>query len=310
MLTLPQKIDDYLSINIETRYADWAAGTTYNFGDIAFYEHYYYKSVIDGSVGVIPLENPQSWLRWSVSNRYAQIDLQARTSTRCDVDTKTGGLAPFTLISEFQNDRYDAIALGGVHASSILIEILDNLDAVVYTFTEDLSNRRPEVVDWYTYYYTPLPDGSSEFLENFFYRLPLYDLTHKIRVTLEEKSGYSECSYMICGNTTFIGDTLFGFGLGLIDYSSKEVDDFGILELKRRESRQTMDVDVSFDSGRINLVNRAIRDILGSVVLFINDEAADSAYEHLLMLGLVEDFTTVLSNPQKTSASISLTEVI
>ncbi len=155
MLLLPQAIKEYTAINIEDRWSNWNAGTTYNFGDIAFYGHYYYKSVIDGNVGRIPEDDTTHWLRWDVSNRYAQIDLQATTKTTCDHTTKIGGLAPYTLISEFQNDRYDAIALGEVYALSVTIEILDSLDAVVWTYNIDMARRRPNVNSWYDYYYIP-----------------------------------------------------------------------------------------------------------------------------------------------------------
>lgn len=115
---------------------------------------------------------------------------------------------------------------------------------------------------------------------------------------------------MVCGNTQYVGDTLFGVGIGLIDYSKKSIDDFGILELTRRESRQTMDIDVTYESARINQVNRMVRGVLGKVALFINDEDTESKYENLLLLGLVDDFTTVLSNSVEVQASISLSEVI
>ncbi len=310
MLILNQAIKDYTYINIITRYPDWTAGNTYVFGDIAFYNQYYYKSVTDDNIGNTPDSDSLHWLRWSVSNRFAQIDLQARTTTICDSSTKVGGTAPYTLVSEFQNNRYDAIALGGVFASSILVEIVDSLDAVVFSVYEDLTNRRNGVVDWFTYYYEPFPVAEEVTAENFFYRLDVYDNTHTIRVTLEESAGRSECSYMICGNTEYVGDTLYGLNLGLIDYSSKEVDDFGILELRRRESRQTMDINVVYDAARINQVNRLVRATLGKVALFINDEDTSSNYENLLLLGLVDNFTTVLSNSVKIEASIGLEEVI
>ena len=138
----------------------------------------------------------------------------------------------------------------------------------------------------------------------------LYDNTYTIRVTLEEKSGSSQCAYLICGNSSYLGCTLYDLGMGLIDYSVKKVDDFGISTLTRRKSRQTIDVDFTFDSPKVNIVNRAVRDVLGQVVLFINDESTTSSYENLLLLGYVESFDTILKNKETTTASLSLMEVI
>ncbi len=57
MLILNQAVEEYTAINIITRYPNWLAGSTYNFGDIIFENHYYYKSVIDNNTGNSPSTN-------------------------------------------------------------------------------------------------------------------------------------------------------------------------------------------------------------------------------------------------------------
>lgn len=310
MLLMKQKIEEYLDINLITRYPNWSSTTTYNFGDIVFDDHYYYRSVIDENLNLLPSENMNEWLRWDISNRYAQIDMRATTETVCNIDTIEGGVGPYTLISEFQNDRYDALALGYVNAEYVFVEILSNLGTPVWTFTENLGRVRPEVVNWYTYYYTPIPSTEDDYPENFFIRLPNYSPDYSIRVTLGERNGYSSCGYMLCGNSKYIGDSLYGLNRGLEDFSIKEVDSFGILELTKRQSRQIQDVDVLISSGRIETVTRDVRDHLGEVILMITDESTDTAYEHLLMLCTIDDFNVILSNAVKVEASLSVSEVI
>lgn len=301
---------EYNSINLIVRYPNWDAATTYQFGDIVFDEHYYFRSVIDDNIGLKPDDNQDEWLRWDVSNRYAQIDMRATTETRCDVDTKDDGLAPYNLVSEFPNDRYDALALGYVNAGSITVEILSNLGTPVWTHYVELGRIRPQVVDWYTYYYTPIPSVGEDYPENFFIRLPNYSADYSIRVTLGERDGYSSAGYMICGNSKHIGDSLYGLNRGLEDFSIKEVDSFGVLDLTKRQSRQTQEADIVIDAGRIETVTRDVRDHLGEVILMITDESTDTAYEHLLMLCTIDDFNVILSNSQKIEASLSVSEVI
>lgn len=310
MITVEQAITEYTAINIIVTDENWDEALTYNFNDVAFDEHYYYISVIDGNIGLKPTDNRSQWLRSRVSNRYAQIDLQALTFTICDVDTKVGGLAPYDLISEFQNNRYDTLALGGVHASGVKIEILNNLSEVIWSDITNLSKVRPEVHDWYTYYFTTLPQATEVVAQNFFYRLPSYDNTHTIRVTLDEKDGRSACAYMVAGNSQYIGCTQHGVGMGLEDFSHKEVDDFGVLELTKRDSRQTMDLDLVFSAYSTQRIKRVVRDTMGKVVLFVADESDGSIYEHLLMLAYIEDYTAVLSDQYRTQASLSISEVI
>lgn len=198
-----------------------------------------------------------------------------------------------------------------VHASTLTIEILDENDLVVWTHFQDLLATRPDVHSWYDYYFIPLPDGASETPDQSFYvRLPVYDISHYIRVTLGERSGSSSCSYMICGNTSYIGDTLYSPTIELIDYSVKETDDFGITKLLRRKSRRHIDYDLIYDSGRANELRRIVQGFMGQVVLFIGDESTASIYEHLLLLGYVSAYQTIISNPVKTKATLSVEEVI
>jgi len=89
MIVIEQKLIEYLDINIKTTHENWSETETYNFGDVRFYDHYYYRSVIDNNIGNIPTENSDKWLRWAISNRYAQIDLRATTYTTWNATTAT-----------------------------------------------------------------------------------------------------------------------------------------------------------------------------------------------------------------------------
>lgn len=309
MLTVDQKFMDYISINIDEQNPEWDSVTTYNFNDVVRYGFYLYKCVIDNNLNVIPTENELSWLFWGTSNRYGAIDLQATTTTVCNAQTKTGGLAPYDLVMEFTNNKYDVIALGGVKGNSIKIEVFDSNSILVQTIENAVSGRSC-VDSWWNYYNCPLVGQGGDVEENFYFRILAVSGTIKVTVTELTEDNESSVAYVIGGNSSFIGDTLFNVNMGLTDYSVKETDDFGITTLLRRQSRELMDIDIIFDSVRVNSVKRLIRGLLGRVVLFVNDESEDSAYENLLLLGYVDDFQTVLNNGVKTQASISIEEVI
>jgi len=309
MLILDQSITSFTTINVDSLYPDFVLATTYNFNDIVTYENYHYKSVTDGNLGNIPTDNPSLWLKWSVSNPHACIDLKSGTSTICDATTKTGGASPYDLILEFDTSRYDTIALGDVRGTDIIIEVFQSSDLVtpVQTITEKIETRYT-VDSWFNYFYSPLIPDLTEFERNFFYRIQ--PVVGKVKVTVTEGYGsYSSIGFLNSGKTEYVADTLFSVGMGIEDYSKKETDEFGDTSLTRRISRDTMDIEIQFESGRINHVKRLIKRKLGKVVLFIVDESADSGYENLLLQGYVENYTTVLSNPVQTQASISISEV-
>jgi len=309
MLILEQTITDFISINVDSLYGDWNISYTYGFKDIVVYEKFKYKSVIDGNKGLNPSSNRESWLKIGVSNKHACIDLKSGTNTICDETTKTGGVTPYDLILEFNTSRYDTIALGNVRGTDIIIEVFESSDLAtpVQTISQKIETRYT-VKSWWDYFYSPLIPDLVEFERDFFYRIK--PVVGKVKVTITEGYGaYSSISYLNSGKSEYVADTLFDVGMGIIDYSKKETDEYGDTELKRRVSRDTMDVNIQFNSERVNYVKRLIKKNLGKVVLFIIDESIDSAYEHLLLQGYIEDYTTVLSNPIQTQASITIGEV-
>ena len=77
MIIVEQEIKDYDSINIKITHPNWDDTSSYDFGEVIFYGHYYYRSIIDNNIGLKPPDNDDEWLKWEISNRYAQIDLRA-----------------------------------------------------------------------------------------------------------------------------------------------------------------------------------------------------------------------------------------
>jgi len=305
MIIIEQEIEEYTAINIVTTYPNWAIGDTYNFGDIRFYGHYYYRSVTDNNTGNIPPDNEDEWLRWSISNRYAQIDLRATTTTEWNSTTATVP-ADDALISTFDNDSYNTLAFGGVEGSDIKVELYDSEGTLVNTLTKAVYNR-PYSNNWYGYFFDEFQDTANS--ASFLFRVPPISGGH-ITVTVTALNGVAKVGYMIGGIEIYAGDSLFGVSLGLEDNSHIEIDDFGITTVVKRTANNFMDIDVIFPSGQIKQMERKASSVHGKIVLFVGDESTDSIFEHLATLGYVENYTTVLSNPIMTTASYSVKEVI
>jgi len=308
MLTLEQSINSYLSINVDSPYPSWDNTTSFAFATTVYFENYHYKSVIENNQGNTPSLSPLYWLKIESSNTYSAIDLKSKTKTICDSTTKTGGNAPYDLIMEFETSRYDAISLGNVRGTDIIIEVFETGDYVnaVETITQKIETRYT-VDSWFNYFYSPLIPDLTEFERNFYFRIKA--VTGKIRVTITEGYGaYSSVSYMLSGKTEYIADTLFNVGMSLTDYSKTDTDEFGVTEVQKRDVRESLDINIQFDSKRINHVRRSIKRKQGEILLFIVDESIDSAYENLQILGYIEDYNTVLSNAIQTQASITVSE--
>jgi len=310
MIVIKQEIIEYQDININTTHPNWDATTTYAFGDIRFEQHYYYRSVIDGNIGLNPSENPNEWLKWAVSNRYAQIDLRASTSTEWTATTATTP-TDGALISSFANTGFDTISFGGVYAGGVTVNVYNSTGGLEYTYNNIVYNR-PNSNNWYGYFFDLFdttvigdPADSSSFL----FRIPPAAGGH-IEVIVEAKDGIAKVGYMVGGNEVFVGDSLFGVSLGIEDNSQIEKDDFGVTSIVKRTANTFMDLDVIFHSHQIKQMERKALGLVGQVCLFVGDNTQHSKYEHLMTLGYIESYTTVLSNPTVTTASYSIKETI
>ncbi len=305
MIVVEQLIKEYQYINIVTTYPNWTTGETVNFGDIRFYGHYYYRSVIDSNTGLIPSDNPDEWLRWSVSNRYAQIDLRATTTTEWNATTATVP-ADDALITTFANGGYDVLAFGKVDGGNITVEVFDGGDALLYTFTETIYNR-PNSNNWYGYYFDEFLGGVEA---DFLFRIPPVT-GGKITVAVSANDeGYAKVGYMVGGNGVDVGCSLYGASLGLEDNSLVEIDDFGVTSLTKRVANSFMDIDVIFPASQVKQMERKASAFFGKIVLFIGDDTTTGNYEHLSTLGYVESYTTVLNDTENISASYSIKEII
>ncbi len=304
MIIVEQEIKDYDEINIVTTHPNWDIATSYDFGEVIFYGHYYYRSIVDANVGLIPPDNENEWLKWSISNRYAQIDLRATTTTIWDATTATVP-ADGALITTFLNDNYDVLSFGGVEGDTIKIEVFDSLGALVTTLNNVVYNR-PQSNNWYGYYFDLFQGGVSQ---NFKFDIPPLKGS-KITVTITKNSdGYAKVGYMIGGYGISVGCSLYGATLGLDDNSIIEIDDFGITNVTKRIASSYMDIDVVFPPNQIMLMERNARSFFGKIVLFIGDENSDQ-YEHLATLGYIEGYNVVLQEQELITASYSIKEII
>ncbi len=294
MEVLEQQLTDFDASNLVLDHSEWLSGSTYVCEDTVREGAYYYLSVIDNNTGRLPSENDEVWLRMGTVNSHAMLDERSLNASICDDTTNTGS-APNNLSVAFaSNIENTTLALGNVYASQVVVEIKDSGSQFVWTETVTISHD-PEITT-----------------SGIVITLPPYDNTHDIEVVFYEKTGtsYTSCAFLLYGNSKYLGDTLYGYSSGLEDFSIKELDEDGILTMTKKNSRQTADIDFVYAATDIKPTQRVIRDIMGKVVLFIGDETTDSQYEHLLTLGVVESYTTILSNAQKIEGSLSVAETI
>ena len=223
---VPQTITSYTSPQLTPEYADWNNATTYTVGDKVIYGNYIWICSFAGSLNFEPKEDSPHWTKWGVSNYWSLIDPRSQTLTVVNSD----------FVVEFDKIGIETLVIGYFKGTSILVEVLDTLDNVI--FTETFSNPRREGLPSYlNWIHTKFIDYSSR--SKVFY-LPLFG--NKIRVTFS-KGSYSnvQVGFMVGGRSTQMGKTIEGVKLGRTSYTIKNTDEFGITTITSRAKRKYHD---------------------------------------------------------------------
>lgn len=292
---VPQSITSYTSLQLTPEYANWSNATTYIVGDKVIYGNYIWICSFAGSLNFEPNDNSPHWTKWGVSNYWSLIDTRSQTLTAVNSD----------FVVEFDKIGIETLVIGYFRGVSILVEVLDALNNVLYTDT--FSNPRREGLPSYlNWIHAKFIDYSSR--SKVFY-LPLFG--SKIRVTYS-KGSYSnvQVGFMVGGRSTQMGRTLEGVKLGRTSYTIKDTDEFGITTITSRAKRKYHDFETSVSSDIVMQTLRIIENYEDIVMAFVIDNNSNSVYENIVTLGVYESVEPLATNNDKTILSWTVIETI
>ena len=292
---VPQSITSYTSPQLTPEHSNWSELTPYIVGDKVIYGNYIWICSFAGSLNFEPKENSPHWTKWGVSNYWSLIDLRSQTLTVVNSD----------FVVEFDKIGIETLVIGYFKGTSILVEVLDSLDNVV--FTESFSNPRREGLPSYlNWIHAKFIDYSSR--SKVFY-LPLFG--SKIKVTFS-KGSYSnvQVGFMVGGRSTQMGKTIEGVKLGRTSYTIKNTDEFGITTITSRAKRKYHDFETSVNSDIAMNTLRIIENYEDIVMAFVIDNNPNSVYENIVTLGVYESVEPLATNNDKTVLSWTVVEMI
>jgi len=310
MLLLKQQIIEFLSTNLEQPYAKWIETATYNAKDYVIYKNHLYQCIVNENINIKPDLNTGKWLLFGVDNAYASVDL--RSHTKSELLTDADKLLPYM---EFVFSAVGFTYIGFSQVQGSMLEILeyDTAGNLLRTTTEAIGADRVCAINWYNYYFCEIPDdtalGRGKPIDYLF--TGILPTTAKIAVRVHKNSdGVASLSAMVGGKAVQIGNTQYGVEIGIIDYSEKKTDEYGITTLTERESREVMTLDIEFPAKSAQAVKREVKAHLGIPIMFIADESTDSLFEHLIMFGYIEDYRSYITNGIIANARMKLEEII
>jgi hypothetical protein len=167
-------------------------------------------------------------------NTHAMFDDQVSTAT-----TRS---TPLTVV--LSTGLANAMALFGLVGTQVTITVTDGAAGpTVYSRTVNLDGTF--IFDWYQYFFEPYVQVEEVVLTD----LPPYA---SARMTVSVSgSGTVAIGQLVFGNQYELGDAEYGASLGIVDYSRKETDEFGITTFVERAFSKRMNVRLMLDTVQV-----------------------------------------------------------
>lgn len=270
----------------EDDYAAWDGAVSYLVGDRRIRSHRIYEALV-AHAGVDPAtDSGATWLDLGATNRWRMFD--ARIGTRTEQAESIGvTLRPGTVIN--------ALALFNLQGRTVTVTMTDPVEGEVYR--REVSLVDPAVSNWYDWLFAVLGRKSDVVLLD----LPAYG-TADLSVTVTAGSGTAACGHLVAGAQVEIGVALYGTGVGITDYSRKEVDAFGSYIVVERAFSKRADFDVSLETARVSAIQRLLSSIRARPVVWVGD----ASYEATVLFGFFKDFSISISGPSVSDGTITI----
>ena len=273
----------------ENDYAAWGSGTAYAVGArvILTSTHRKYEALA-ASTGVNPATDPTKWLDLGPTNRWAMFDARVGTVT-----TRTGSLQVV-----LAPGAADGVALMDTDAESATVTLTVG-GTQLYAKTQSFNIGGTAIDNWFSWFFEPLGRKSSLL----FLDVPVYE-TGVLTITMsrDNPADVVSCGTLLVGRQYDIGDTEHGVDLGIIDYSRKETDQFGVTSVVERAFAKRMSARVVMQTSAIDDVHRTLAAVRATPVLWIGSEAFDS----LTVYGFYKEFSIDLAYPTVSYCSLTI----
>lgn len=277
----------------EDDYPEYSSGTTYGINAIVMvltgtYKHKLFQSLVVGNLGN-PVSDTTKWLNLGSTNRWKMHDASLQTQT-----TSSNG----TIHNQYRvNGICTGIAALNIFATAMRVRVFDEFDGIVYDRSQTLAPSTA-VTNWYEYFFTPAP---SFVPDAFFLDLPPY-ANALVEIILSSDVGGVACGALVMGEVVEIGGTQYGAKVGIIDYSTKESDDFGNYSITERAYRKTGDFQIMVDNSFVDQLQILLAGFRAQPVLYLGSEQFSST----AIYGFYRGFDITIAYPTSSLCSINL----
>lgn len=288
-------------------YLPWDASTTYSTGDIVTNAFFRWISSSDSNLGNTPSEDSTVWTKIQSINSVALIDRKENATSI----TEQGSLgAYFTYVVKVE-DPVNFISnvppsLGSFFDSAAVFETSARFAELIVSISTSAGVFR-KTVRGDEYSGALSNQGVIDDIYKFLNLYSSLSVTH-CSVTMRLHNGLDalgntlsptslvSVNELVFGVSKRLGKTAYGMRTGIIDYSKKETNEFGVTSFVKRGFSKTMSCNVYVENEDYNRVVETLQSVLAEPTAWIGTEV-DGYSNGALIFGAFKDYTLTISYP-------------
>jgi hypothetical protein len=280
--------------NVTNAFAEWSSATTYALGtSVSYGIDGTYISLQNSNLNQNPLTATTYWSRTGPTNKMAAFDDQVSSVTTATSDIIFAVTAP----------SIDTVALLNVTAAKTSIAVSDaSSKSLVYHNSQQLTGA--ESLDWFSYFFY---DEDTVRTTSVYMDIPI--LSNALITVKISGTGTVSIGNFVTGEMKVLGNTQYGVSAGIIDYSRKDVDEFGNVTFVKRNFSKRINASVSLTNANLNKVQRILYQLRATPVLWL--ASTDIQFEEpLIIYGFYRDFSTEISYPTHSLCNLQIEGLI
>lgn len=278
---------------------EYSSATTYSAGDVVIIAstHKKYESLQDSNTGNAPATSATYWIESGATNAWTAFDRKIGSRT-----VRTGTVE-YVITPGFIVEK---IAFLNMNCASIDISITDPIDGVIFSQEIEMISTS-NVFDYYSYCFAPfLTVKNTVSLDTPPYKNAV------ITVTINGGSDTDEVGVgtIVFGTVSFIGDTQYSPRVEIIDYSIKNPDDYGNIDVTERPFSRRITADMFVSNSFIGFILDELETYRAAPVVWITTEANQSLQNPYLVYGFYKEYSIVTEYPMHSLATIEIESLI
>jgi len=286
----------------EADYAEWEAATSYTLGQkvIRLTTHRIYENLIAGVNATLP-ENATGgatprWLDVGPTNRWAMFDNEVGSYTT-DASPIIVTLTPGSI------DGVSLIEISGASSAAVYYKDMPGGTTLYSAVVTDLDTAEfSEIFDFFTMAYEPVTVLN-------FSGIPSGYMSGELTIQITGVGSVSLGAAKF-GLKRDLGGTQYGATLGIIDYSRKETNDFGRVQITPRRNVKTLTAKMLFENGKMPSIYKALSNATTTPCIWIGADEDGQLEGITTIYGFYKDFTVDIAYPTSSYCSLTIEGII